>query len=50
MDCCGTVSEPATELGARGSVVIDKSFIVMALACAVAPIVGAGVYVLVTFF
>jgi len=31
-------------------VVIDKSFVIMALACAVAPIIGAGIYVMVLFF
>ena len=34
----------------RGSVVFDKSFVIMALACAVAPIVGAGIYVMVHLF
>jgi hypothetical protein len=34
----------------RGSVVIDKSFVIMVLACAVAPIVGAGIYVMVLLF
>src|SRR5262249_39710783 len=28
----------------RGSVVIDKTFVIMALACAMAPIVGGGVF------
>ena len=31
----------------RGSVVIDKSFVFMALACAMAPFVGAGLYMMV---
>jgi hypothetical protein len=30
--------------------VIDKSFVIMALACAMAPIVGAGLYVVVHLF
>ena len=34
----------------RGSVVIDKSFVIMVLACAAAPIVGAGIYVMVQLF
>jgi hypothetical protein len=34
----------------RGSVVFDKSFVIMALACAMAPIVGAGIYVMVQLF
>ena len=34
----------------RGSVVIDKSFVFMALACAMAPIVGAGIYLVVNLF
>ena len=34
----------------RGSVVIDKSFVIMVLACAMAPIVGAGIYVVVHLF
>ena len=34
----------------RGSVVIDKSFVIMALACAAAPLVGAGVYIVVYLF
>jgi hypothetical protein len=34
----------------RGSVVIDKSFVIMVLACAMAPIVGAGLYVVVHLF
>jgi hypothetical protein len=33
---------------ARGGVVIDKSFVLMVLACAAAPLLGAGIY-LVTF-
>jgi hypothetical protein len=32
----------------RGGVVIDKSFLIMVLACAAAPLLGAGIY-LVTF-
>ena len=34
----------------RGSVVIDKSFVIMVLACAMAPIVGAGIYLVVHLF
>jgi hypothetical protein len=34
----------------RGSVVIDKSFVIMALACAMAPVVGAGIYLVVYLF
>jgi hypothetical protein len=34
----------------RGSVVIDKSFVFMALACAMAPFVGAGLYMMVVLF
>jgi len=34
----------------RGSAVIDKSFVIMALACAMAPLVGAGVYIVVYLF
>jgi hypothetical protein len=34
----------------RGRVVIDKSFFIMALACVMAPIVGAGIYVVVNLF
>jgi hypothetical protein len=34
----------------RGSVVIDKSFLIMVLACAMAPIVGAGIYLVVLLF
>jgi len=34
----------------RGSVVIDKSFVIMVLACAMAPIVGAGIYMVVHLF
>jgi hypothetical protein len=30
--------------------VIDKSFVIMALACAVAPLVGAGIYIVVHLF
>jgi hypothetical protein len=30
--------------------VIDKSFVIMALACAVAPFVGAGIYVVMNLF
>jgi len=36
--------------GLRGSVVIDKSFVIMALACAMAPFVGAGLYMMVVLF
>ena len=36
--------------GLRGSVVIDKSFVIMALACAAAPFVGAGIYIVVYLF
>jgi hypothetical protein len=31
-------------------IVIDKSFVIMALACAVAPVVGAGIYLVVLLF
>jgi hypothetical protein len=34
----------------RGSVVIDKSFVIMALACAAAPFLGAGIYVVMHLF
>jgi hypothetical protein len=34
----------------RGRVVFDKSFVIMALACAAAPIVGAGIYIVVYLF
>ncbi len=34
----------------RGSVVIDKSFVFMALACAMAPFLGAGLYMMVVLF
>jgi hypothetical protein len=34
----------------RGRVVFDKSFVIMALACAMAPIVGAGLYLVVLLF
>ena len=34
----------------RGRVVFDKSFVIMALACAMAPIVGAGIYIVVYLF
>lgn len=34
----------------RGRVVIDKSFVIMALACAMAPVVGAGIYIVVYLF
>ena len=34
----------------RGCVVFDKSFVIMALACAMAPFVGAGIYVMVVLF
>jgi hypothetical protein len=34
----------------RGSVVIDKSFVIIVLACAMAPIVGAGIYLVVHLF
>jgi hypothetical protein len=30
--------------------VIDKSFVIMALACAMAPLVGAGIYLVVYMF
>ena len=36
--------------GCGVGVVFDKSFVIMALACAVAPIVGAGIYVMVHLF
>jgi hypothetical protein len=35
---------------ARGGGVIDKSFLIMALACAMAPFLGVGVYLVVTLF
>ena len=34
--------------GLRGCVVIDKSFVIMALACAVAPLLGAGIYLVMS--
>jgi hypothetical protein len=34
----------------RGSVVIDKSFLIMALACAAGPLLGAAVYFVVYLF
>jgi hypothetical protein len=34
----------------RGCAVIDKSFVIMVLACAMAPIVGAGLYLVVLLF
>jgi hypothetical protein len=34
----------------RGSVVIDKSFVIMVLACAVAPLLGAGIYLMMSLF
>ena len=34
----------------RGCAVIDKSFVIMALACAAAPVVGAGIYIVVYLF
>jgi hypothetical protein len=34
----------------RGCVVIDKSFVIMVLACAAAPLVGAGIYLMMSFF
>jgi hypothetical protein len=34
----------------RGSGVIDKSFLIMVLACAGAPLVGAGAYLVMAFF
>jgi hypothetical protein len=34
----------------RGSVVIDKSFVLMVLACAAAPLLGAGIYLVVHLF
>ena len=34
----------------RGRVVFDKSFVIMALACAAAPVVGAGIYIVVYLF
>ena len=36
--------------GLRGSVVIDKSFLIMALAVVAAPLLGAGFYVVVHLF
>ena len=47
---------PKMETGAdsvayrRGSTVIDKSFVIMVLACAAAPVVGAGIYIVVYLF
>lgn len=35
------------QLRLRGSVVIDKSFVFMALACTMAPFIGAGLYMMV---
>ena len=34
----------------RGCVVIDKTFLIMALACAMAPFLGAGVFLVVHLF
>ena len=34
----------------RGRVVIDKSFLIMALACAMAPFLGVGIYLVVNLF
>jgi hypothetical protein len=34
----------------RGSAVIDKSFVIMALACTAAPLLGAGVYLVMALF
>jgi hypothetical protein len=34
----------------RGRVVIDKSFVIMVLACAAAPLVGAGIYLMMSLF
>jgi hypothetical protein len=34
----------------RGCVVIDKSFVIMVLACAAAPLVGAGIYLMMLLF
>jgi hypothetical protein len=34
----------------RGSGVIDKSFLIMALACAMAPFLGVGIYLVVNLF
>ena len=36
--------------GLRGSVVIDKSFVIMVLACAAAPLLGAGIYLMMSLF
>jgi hypothetical protein len=30
--------------------VIDKSFLIMALACAAAPVLGAGIYLMMSLF
>ncbi len=46
---CG-LSVTGREYELRGSVVIDKSFVFMALACAAAPLLGAGIYVVVHLF
>jgi hypothetical protein len=34
----------------RGCVVIDKSFLIMVLACAMAPFLGVGIYLVVNLF
>lgn len=44
------VDGPVVSVGMRGGVVIDKSFVIMVLACAAAPLLGAGVYLMVTLF
>ena len=38
------------EVRLRGCVVIDKTFLIMALACAMAPFLGAGVFLVVHLF
>ena len=40
--------EPRCRL--RGCVVFDKTFVIMALACAMAPFLGAGVFLVVHLF
>jgi hypothetical protein len=30
--------------------VLDKSFVIMVLACAAAPLLGAGIYIVMSFF
>jgi hypothetical protein len=42
--------QPGSRVVVRGGVVIDKSFLIMALACAMAPFVGVGIYLVVNLF